>query len=286
MKKDKNKYEKLKKRFVTRHKQALKTLTDKHKLDTKALGTIGAGALASALLLAPVAKLPLLEEEKSLPVNAHLPVKKVTPIKSKTSLSIMLMKVLPSKVQALTEKQAQEIKRILRQAIGMQVNVELEEKRLNTVYGYIGAEQHLPRFPEDDAIFHGDTISPSMTEHLGAWGYFVQSRDQLTPEMELQEKYYFAVQTFMAPDWRENVYQLKEWFKYRKMIAVNPKTGEAVVGVVADAGPAAWTGKQFGGSPETMQALGLSQGKRSGEILLLFVDDPENKVLLGPVGKK
>jgi len=63
---------------------------------------------------------------------------------------------------------------------------------------------------------------------------------------------------------------------------VNTVNGNAVVGDIADAGPAAWTGKQFGGSPEVMSALG---GKKytKGKVLIFFIDDPENKVPLGPV---
>ena len=75
---------------------------------------------------------------------------------------------------------------------------------------------------------------------------------------------------------------LREWYKYRKVLIVNTDNGNAVVAAIADSGPAAWTGKHFGGSPEVMEYLGGPRYKK-GPVLIFFVDDPENKIPLGPV---
>ena len=64
---------------------------------------------------------------------------------------------------------------------------------------------------------------------------------------------------------------------------VNPDNGAAVVAVIGDAGPAKWTGKQFGGSPEVMHDLGFYPKKTKGKTIVLFLDDPDNEVPLGPV---
>ena len=74
-----------------------------------------------------------------------------------------------------------------------------------------------------------------------------------------------------------------DFFKFRKMLVINPKTGQAVVAVIGDAGPAEWTGKHLGGSPEVMDALGLASGPRKGLVIYFFIDDPKNEVPLGPV---
>ena len=66
------------------------------------------------------------------------------------------------------------------------------------------------------------------------------------------------------------------------MLIVNTLNGKAVVTALADAGPAAWTGKSFGGSPEVMDYLGGPRYKK-GPVVIFFVDDPNNKVPLGPV---
>ncbi|MBI2008442.1 hypothetical protein HYS82_02190, partial [Candidatus Amesbacteria bacterium] len=74
-----------------------------------------------------------------------------------------------------------------------------------------------------------------------------------------------------------------DWYKYRKVVVVNSANGKTVIAVVADSGPAAWTGKHFGGSPEVMADLKLNVGKQKGPVIMFFVDDPENKVPLGPL---
>ena len=67
------------------------------------------------------------------------------------------------------------------------------------------------------------------------------------------------------------------------MLVVNSKTGQAVVTDIADAGPAAWTGKHLGGSPEVMTYLGLHRGSRKGAVVYFFIDDSNDTIPLGPV---
>ncbi len=64
---------------------------------------------------------------------------------------------------------------------------------------------------------------------------------------------------------------------------MNPKNGKSAVAVIGDAGPAAWTGKSFGGSPELMAHLELKDGKQKGAVVLFFIDDQDRAVALGPV---
>ena len=92
-----------------------------------------------------------------------------------------------------------------------------------------------------------------------------------------------AVQTLYMSDWNVRSEEIYKWFKYKKMIIINPENGTACVVVVGDAGPAEWTGKQFGGSPEVMKELDLHLEWRKGKVLLLFVKDPEDKIPLGPI---
>lgn len=272
-------FQELKKRFKKHHRKAAKKFADAGDL---AVRTAAAGALAGTLALTgPLPK----DGNTNITVSTSTltPAKEVHPempevpksraAYRKKNLAQQLMQVLPSRVGPLSEKVEAEVGRILHEYLNINAKAQLKNFRLNTSYGYIGAEQHLPRFPGDSATQHGGWASSGITRTLGAWGY--------VPDHF--EAYYFAVQTFVSPMWQKNYQLTYDWFKWRKMVAVNPKTGEAVIGVVADAGPAVWTGKQFGGSPEVMEALGLHKGPRKGEVILFFVDDIENKVPLGPV---
>lgn len=185
---------------------------------------------------------------------------------------------LPEKVSGLNNSQETAITLMVRETLGIDAKFELEGQRLNHQYGWIGTEQHLIRFP-------GDNV-PDMAPRTGAWGYFAKSRNDFNEDLEQKEKYYVAVQTLYLPEWNKEYPVLKEWYKYRKVLVVNPNSGRSVVAVIADAGPANWTGKQFGGSPEVMEHLEYITGRRKGLVILMFIDDPQNKIKLGPVERK
>ena len=105
----------------------------------------------------------------------------------------------------------------------------------------------------------------------------------MTPDLEAREKYYVAVQTLYLPDWSARLAYLRDWYKFRKMVVVNPRNGRVVVADIADSGPSWWTGKKFGGSPEVMDYLQLQDGRQKGAVVMFFVDDPQNQVPLGPL---
>ena len=170
---------------------------------------------------------------------------------------------------------------------GVKGRYELEGVRLNVNVGLVGAEQHLYRWAGDKVENHLENDSDrqmfgrsGIAPNRGAYGYFGNPGEKLARD---RERYYFAIQTFPSPNWQKDQRGTYNFFRFRKLVAINTKTGQAVVGVVGDAGPAQWTGKSYGGSPEIMHYLGLGSGPRKGEILLLIVDDPEGKIPLGPV---
>lgn len=166
--------------------------------------------------------------------------------------------------------------------LGFEVSAELEGKRLNHALGIMGGEQHLRRYPTDALSQHDAYQEAGIAPNRGAFGWFTED-GQLTPDAVLKEKYYFAVQTLYLADWNSNHAELKPWYKFRKMIVINPQEEVAVVGVVGDAGPAQWVQKQFGGSPEVIREGKIWSAKSRGHVILLFVDDPQNKVPLGPI---
>ncbi|MBN1168682.1 hypothetical protein JXA63_02210 [Candidatus Woesebacteria bacterium] len=204
--------------------------------------------------------------------------------KKHSEISKILLSILPNRPRSLTRNEEKLIENVLSDYLGINVRATLEGEHLNTTYGYVGLEQHLRRYPGDSMSQHtqGFVQKAGMAPGLGAWGYFAYSRDDLTDNLREIEKWYAVVQTLYLPDWNTRQPYLKDWYKYRKVVMVNPDNGKVVVGSIADSGPAAWTGKQFGASPETMLYLG---GERytKGDIIVFFVDDPENNVPLGPV---
>ena len=189
---------------------------------------------------------------------------------------------MPSEVRPLARDEEKRLEVIISDILKIKSKATLEGEHLNTVYGYIGAEQHLKRYPGDVLENHGPYYKEGIAPGLGAWGYFAKSKTDLTSTLEETEKWYSVVQTLYLPDWNSRQPYLRDWYKHRKLLIVNTINGNAIVTALADSGPAAWTGKHFGGSPEVMEYLGGARYKK-GAVLVFFVDDPENKIKLGPV---
>jgi hypothetical protein len=194
-----------------------------------------------------------------------------------------LTPLLPSDIGKLDPETQKKISQILEKYYGFPVKFKYEGNELNYHYGWTGYEQHLYRYPGDSLEQHDAELQAGIAPGLGAWGYFSETKDTMTEIDYLREKFYVAVQTLYLPEWQTDWERIYDWYKYRKVIMVNPKNGKACVAVVGDAGPADWTGKQFGGSPEVMKHLELHDDYQKGLVLLAFVDDPENKVNLGPI---
>jgi len=292
-------FEGLRNTLKNKHSQAKRFLSERHphvdqffrekgldpgKIREHSARLLGAGALAGALFLIP----PLVT--KALP-SPHEVMEKLKrqegPFTSGTPqkfLADSITSLLPEKPRPLSRNEEKFLEQIFENIIGVKTRATLEGEHLNTAYGYIGAEQHLRRFPGDNLIQHGtgSILSEGIAPGLGAWGYFAPAKQDITPSLEETERWYAVVQTLYLPDWGRRQPYLRNWYKYRKVLIVNADNANAVVAAIADAGPAAWTGKQFGGSPEVMESLGGFRFKK-GRVIVFFVDDPENKVPLGPV---
>ncbi len=196
-----------------------------------------------------------------------------------------LADITPHRPTDLEPDQAEKIEKVIKETLGVTAKATLDDQSLNHQVGYIGYEQHLKRYPSDSLAQHDAEQVAGIAPGLGAWGYFAQSESQFTTQDYLREKYYSVAQTLYLPNWNADFKYLRDWYQYRKVLVVNPANGTAVVTVIGDAGPAEWTGKQFGGSPEVMEALDLHLGPRKGLVLFLFIDDPDDMVPLGPLNQ-
>lgn len=265
------------------HKYFQKKGVDLGKIREHSAKVISAGALTGALLLTPPSsekKLPAPSDNSQSTGKEHST--KLTT--SQESFLSELATLLPQDPRPLSHGEEKLVSILINDYMGVNAKATLEGEHLNTSYGRIGAEQHLKRYPGDTISQHGDgeILKEGIAPGLGAWGYFAPSSARMTPALEETEKWYAVVQTLYLPDWSKRQPYLRDWYKYRKVLIVNTDSGNAVVAAIADAGPAAWTGKHFGGSPEVMMHLGGPRYKK-GPVILFFVDDPENKVPLGPV---
>lgn len=270
----------LRARLKLRSYASEKALTSKHPhaadflhVRQHAAKLLTSGVLAGSLLLGAHVNAATVRA-KDLPKNEQLSF-----AVSQIDLSNRLKETLPPVGEwDLNAEQENKVSQEIANIYGVHAVAHLEGNQLNNSYGRMGAEQHLARFP-------GDFVE-NMAPGLGGWGYFALSSEAMTPELYDTEKYYVAVQTLYLPDWNSRTKELVAWYKYRRVVVVNPNNGRAIVAAVGDAGPANWTGKFFGGSPEVMDYLRINYGMQNHPVVLFFLDDPNHEIPLGPLEKK
>lgn len=286
-------YQNLKRKWTQKHRQLQNKLWNVHGEPLNWLTKnfprhIAAGSLGGLLLLSAPASLAL-----NNPLLITTTQSSLKDFDKSVILADQLTKMMPEQMRPLTPEEEQKISQLLSNSFEMKIYPEIDGIRLNRSYGLIGGEQHLYRYPGDNLYKHADSSadwamygSSGIAPGLGAWGYFAPSEAEFSEKDKMRERYYIAVQTFLAPGFAENVAKYRDFFKFRKMLLVNPKSGQAVVTVIGDAGPAQWTGKHLGGSPEVMHYIGLANGPRKGPVLYFFIDDPGDSIPLGPIKAK
>ncbi len=172
----------------------------------------------------------------------------------------------------LNRNEEKVIAEALSKKFGLNLKTTLDGNKLNEIYGYVGAEQHLKKW-SGDLLSHHELQNSGMAPRQGAFKNFDNAK---------QEKYYVAVQLHELPNWNEQWPTLKPWYRFRKVFVFNPENQKGIVAVIGDSGPAKFTGKTFGGSPEVMDYLQMVDGSKKGKAIILFIDDPQNKIALGP----
>lgn len=283
-------FDDLKKKFSDKHQEVYGQVLSKHKDVLSAITTYPtqlAAGLMGAVVLATNTVPAMPPPQQAMAVES-------TNLSPTAFMIADLGRMLPTDVRELTKEEEASVSGVLSKKFDMPVSAELDGIRLNRSYGYIGQEQHLARYPGDNMASHfdGDADADAkygaqgMAPGLGAWGYFAPSKYDMTQKDIEREKYYIAVQTFLAPGFHDDVRRYIEFFKYRKMLVVNSENGKAMVVVIGDAGPGASTGKHLGGSPEVMKYLERVDGRQKGPVLYYFIDDPNDTIPLGPVEPK
>lgn len=279
-------YQDLKQRFHTSHGHASEWLAKKSldvgELRTNSQQLLAATSLVGAVALAKPVDLEVIERINSAEEKQHS--QQLAQVTAEEHQAIMdkMQQVVQMPPGQLPKEEELYLEQQLSDMLGFEVTAELEGNRLNHTFGIMGGEQHLRRFPSDTLDQHDAYLEAGIAPNRGAFGWFTEN-GELTPKAIEREKYYLAVQTLYLPDWNQRHAELKPWYKFRKMVVVNPAEHTAVVAVVGDAGPALWVNKQYGGSPEIIREGKIWSKKTRGRVILLFVNDPEDSIPLGPI---
>lgn len=278
--------------FKGKHKEAIawgkKKGIKPAEIAQKGAKGLAAGIATSAMVLsagvAPTGQIPAKDLEPKKEISKQISDPEIkSSIKAREDVTAKVKNIL--KVTNLSDEKQME--KILSKILKTSVKAELDGIRLNATYGSMGYESHLSRYPGDNISTHFQSnveakrfSKTSMAGGSGAWGYIAPGRKALTQKDIDREKYYLVAQTWLSPNW--GTADVKQWFRHRKMVVVNPQNGHVAVGVLEDAGPEESTGRKFGGSPEIFEELDLfSTGPN---VLMYFVDDPKDQIPLGRYG--
>lgn len=151
----------------------------------------------------------------------------------------------------------------------------LEGYDIPATSGKVGREQHLylTSGAEDAATHYAMSGTPAAAQNgmAGGYGSFGSSA---SPASTDQERYYINMRWNYA-EWYEDAGTLdsfgrpmtrtrnlnttaKNWHRHKKVIVTNPSNSRQMVVSVEESGPAFWTGRVSGLSPEAMSELGAS----------------------------
>lgn len=164
--------------------------------------------------------------------------------------------------------------------LGFEVTSELDGHQLPSTFGMMSALPHLKRHPQDQLEEHEQFQEAGLEERRSSLGWFTEM-GQLTDTAVNREKYFVSLQIDLSPEWQLQSKQLKEWYKYRKVVVINPMVQKAAVACVGDFGPGNWIQHQFGGSPEIIRQLSVWDLASQGKVFIFLVNDVDNTLPLG-----
>ncbi len=198
------------------------------------------------------------------------------------SIMDKMVQLLQLPAGQLAEESELYLEQQLSDILGFDVVAEYENHRPLFSTGIMKAVPHLKRSPTDTLLNHTNYHEAGINQSRSIFGWFGSGSD-LDPAIIAAEKYFITIPLYFDPAWQTDATELKNWYKFRKAIIINPANRVAVVCVIGDIGPNTITRKQFGGSPELIHEGKIWSPQAAGRVLLLFVDDKENSVPLGPI---
>lgn len=170
----------------------------------------------------------------------------------------------------------------LSELLGFSVTGSLENQVVPYHTGTIQALPHLKRFPHDTLDLHERYVEAGLAEHRSIFGWFMTG-STLSAEDEMRERYFVSLPFTCQTEWQTHPQATSQWYKYRKVVVINPFDARAVVACVADATASSTLQYQLGGSPELIREGLFWSPAAVGRACTLFVDDPTNQIRLGPI---
>jgi hypothetical protein len=136
----------------------------------------------------------------------------------------------------------------------------LEDIPLPAYSGKVGLEQHLclTMSQEPPATHYAVSGTPTAAQNGMAWqesggsGYGAWGK----PPPAEDERYYINMRWNYTDMNGQQILTDKDWYYRKRVLVINPANNKKVIASIVEYGPAPWTGRVSGLSPEAMLALG------------------------------
>lgn len=155
---------------------------------------------------------------------------------------------------------------------GIEITAELDGYQLPYQMGIIKSLPHIKRHPTDSLEAHTHVLEAGFSIKRNSYGWSYETPEEYSLSLPLH--------TFpILPDQRLSA---KKWYKFRKMLVINPIERKAVIAAVTDTQFSPVQKYQFGGSPELIRDLHAWSPNTLGHVLIFFLAKT-NTYPYGPV---
>ncbi|MBU0978601.1 MAG: hypothetical protein ABIJ03_00745 [Patescibacteria group bacterium] len=161
--------------------------------------------------------------------------------------------------------------------MGLTVTAELENYRLPYTIAHAQALPHYPTHPNDQLSAH-QLEEAGLSQSRSTFGWLTDK-----DKTYQHEAFGVAIPLHKLPDWSTRRSEYLAWFKYRKVVLINPARQKAAVGLITQVGPAHVQRFQVGLSPELIRATQAWHPDSKGKMIILLLDEAGGKSKLGPV---
>ena len=167
--------------------------------------------------------------------------------------------------------------------LGFDVATVLDGRQLPHNAATMSALPHQQRSPEDTLEKHRHHQEAGLQTGRSQFGWFVPNAADSHSNHSQPEEYSVTVQLQYLDEWQSQRQELKKWYRYRKIVVINPFERRATIAAITGVGPTERLQYQCAGSPEVIRETMVWSLASQGKVLLFYVDDPEDTLALGPV---
>jgi len=151
--------------------------------------------------------------------------------------------------------------------LGLTITSELDGHRLPHTMVKIQSRSHQPKVLDDQITHHANIYEAQMGQKRSSFGWSNQD--------ELAEQFGLSLPLYLLKEWQTDYKKTWQWFKYRKVVLINPWKKLAAIAVITDIAPDYTQRYQALSNPELSRQTQLWFPGSQGRACLFLLENPE-----------